>query len=220
MFQAFPFDKNVVHFELLLFESVHFKVAISSLVEQQWPLPIKFIDHSDIWKFIGMSTNVTTNSQVELSLARFYFEFKRKQEYYAMTLFLPLEIIMLLLLVTFILPPSDPGRPAYSITVNLSFTVMQQTAYAAIPKTSQRVHLFWYIAYYLIIGAFVTIHTLITLAVATRDPNFQKRLFCDRRMSKGDILELVGFLITIICLIAANVDYFYSVLGHNGNTLF
>ena len=188
-----------------------FESAQCRLSNDEWPFPVFFVSDTEVWEYIGNSSHAKDYS--ELSVARLYFRFKRKSEYYAMTLFVPLEILMVLLVATFILPASDPGRPAYSITVNLAFTVMQQTAYAAIPNTSQRVHLFWYIVYYLIIGAFVTIHSLITLTISTKDSNnCQKRQFCGRRLSKVDILELVGFFITILAIAGANFDYFYNVM--------
>ena len=185
-----------------------FRIATFLMSDNQWPFPIFFVSDTEIWEFVGNSTD--TRELDKLSVARFYFRFRRKQEYYAMTLFVPMETLMALLVATFILPASDPNRPAYSITVNLAFTVMQQTAYNAIPNTSQRVHLFWYIVYYLIIGAFVTIHTLVTLRMTTNDVG--KRQFFSCRVSKVDILETTSFVITVIAIAWANFDYFSNVL--------
>ena len=185
-----------------------FENAQFAMANAQWPFPIFFVSDTEIWEFVGNSTDAKELSK--LSVARLYFRFRRKQEYYAMTLFLPLEILMALLVATFILPASDPNRPAYSVTVNLAFTVMQQTVYDAIPSTSQRVHLFWYIVYYLVIGAFVTIHTLVTQRMTTN--NVDKRPFFSCRVSKVDIFETTSFVITVIAIAWANFDYFSNVL--------
>ena len=78
-----------------------------------------------------------------------------------MTMFVPTEILMALQLATFFMPPNAIDRATYSITVNLAFTVSQQVVNNQVPTTSQTIYLFYYIVVYLVIGAAITIHTIV-----------------------------------------------------------
>ena len=106
---------------------------------------------------------------------------------------------------TFIITPSDFSRGSYSITVNLAFAVTQQVISGQLPKTSETIYLFIFIASYLTIGIFITIYSLL---IATLCSSSTRKRMVTKSMSLERAIDLVVFLITFTCVLTATFAYF------------
>ena len=215
-FRKFPFDQVEAKLEIFWLDLVHFinvtKTSFYTL-EEDWPDGALFIPDSAIWKFREPKIKMTQGligDAYPLTTVHFYFE--RRQEYYIMTVFIPTEILMAVQLATFIMPPSAIDRATYSITVNLAFTVSQQVVNSQLPKTSQTIYLFYYIAIYLMIGAAITIHTIIVTTIwETADWVHKKERICNARITYGRIADLTVCIIVVGMVIGVNFWYYFVV---------
>ena len=106
---------------------------------------------------------------------------------------------------TFIITPSDFSRGSYSITVNLAFAVTQQVISGQLPKTSETIYPFIFIASYLTIGIFITIYSLL---IATLCSSSTRKRMVTKSMSLERAIDLVVFLITFTCVLTATFAYF------------
>ena len=210
-FTAFPFDKANITLELLWLDrepgigmgsGINITdVSVSFLDEQS---EVSMISNSDIWKFQDESQRYLvekTSLMGVIPKITIKFPIARKQEYYIWTVFVPLELLMLLQLATFAMPPDTFERSAYSITVNLAFAVTQQVINGQMPKTSQTIYLFLYIGAYLMIGGAVTIYAL-TMARANWWPK-KRRL--------GQTIDTMVFFICLVLAIISTIVYFAAV---------
>ena len=172
-----------------------------------------FLSPSDIWTYQNMDQRVITGETnfQNLIISTIKMPLVRKQEYYVWTIFLPLEMLMVLQLGTFIMPPDVFDRGTYSITVNLAFAVTQQVINGQMPKTSQRIYLSYYIAAYLAIGIFVTIYSL---AIATTSQGSTRKIW-GGRVTKSRAVDLLVLLITLVAALASTFAYFAAVVFFN-----
>ena len=119
---------------------------------------------------------------------------------------------MALQLATFIMPPSAIERASYSITVNLAFAVSQQVVNNQLPKTSQTIYLFNYIVVYLVIGALITIHTIIlTTFWQNSDWVRNKRIILKHKVAMGRVVDLIVCSFMILLVMLDNVWYYSLV---------
>ena len=215
-FEKFPFDKVSTEVELY-FEEKMTKVNIASatitLLEKHWPGNVKFVDDSSIWRLGQPATKVETmNLTNSNAIVKLKFNFERRQEYYIVTVFVPLEILMILQLATFVMPTKALDRGTYSITVNLAFTVSQQVINSQLPKTSQTIYLFYYISVYLAVGAMVTLSTLIMATLwETAGWVGKKRFIFNVKITLGRIVDMGILLVILGIVFAVNIWYFVSV---------
>ena len=217
-FRKFPFDHVTPTIEVAWLDSELFvnvsQTDIFSLADH-WPSSPVFIQDSAVWRFREPKMAITQSSGTLMksySITNVYFYLERRQEYYIMTMFVPTEILMALQLATFIMPPSAIERATYSITVNLAFAVSQQVVNNQLPKTSQTIYLFFYIVVYLVIGALITIHTIIlTTFWQNSDWVHNKRIILKHKVAMGRVVDLIvcSFMILLVMLDNA---WYYSLV--------
>ena len=220
-FRKFPFDQVTPTIELFWVDSDLFvnvsKTEIISLA-RHWPSSPAFIQDSAVWRFREPKMAITQSSVTVLEsypITNVYFYLERRQEYYIMTMFVPTEILMALQLATFIMPPSAIERATYSITVNLAFTVSQQVVNNQLPKTSQTIYLFYYVVVYLVIGAAITIHTIILNTFwESSDWVHKKRNLLKRKFPMGRVVDLIVCTFMILFVMLDNVWY-YSIVTYD-----
>ena len=152
-YTAFPFDSLNIAIQLIWLdgEGLHRgsglnvqNVSVLNFLEYI-PDIGKFISPSSIWTYqnenVEERIKITNMNLKDYPMTIFNMPLVRKQEYYIWTIFIPLEMLMVLQLGTFIMPPDVFDRGTYSITVNLAFAVTQQVINGQMPKTSQRIYL-------------------------------------------------------------------------------
>ena len=136
----------------------------------------------------------------------FSFTFKRKQQYYYVTIFLTIELLIALQLSGIILHPSDSNRAAYSITVILGFSISQQIFTENIPKTSQTVYLFIYIGSYMVIGSLVTFYSVFMCLISDSARVKNRPNVCGLPFVR--FIDLVVFSMFLCLIILINCYYF------------
>ena len=215
-FEKFPFDKVSTVVELYWEDpigEVNVSTAEITILDRMWPGNIKFVDESSIWRWGNPMTETELTDMAKMNaITKFKFNFERRQEYYIMTVFAPMEILMVLQISAFIMPASALDRGAYSITVNLAFTVSQQVVNSLLPKTSQTIYLFYYITIYLGIGAAVTLVTLVMATLwETADWVHKKEVLWNTKITHGRMADIVAAIVFILSIIAVNIWYFLKV---------
>ena len=217
-FRKFPFDHVTPTIELFWVDSDLFvNVSKGEVINMEfyWPSSPAFIQDSAVWRFREPKMAITKSSVTVLesySITNVYFYLERRQEYYIMTMFVPIQILMALQMATFIMPPSAIERATYSITVNLAFAVSQQVVNNQLPRTSQTIYLFYYIAVYLVIGAAITIHTIVmTTFWETSDWVHEEHFFMKQKLSLGRLVDLIVCSFMILLVTLDNVWYYAIV---------
>ena len=228
-FTTFPFDKFNLYIDLLWYDGLPSAIGrgvniVSADTEFINNLGGNFLAKSDIWKYNRGDESINSTSPLfpfdpvvqsnisgMLPISRYGVTLCRKQEYYIWTIFVSLELTMLLQLATFIMPPDALDRSAYSVTVNLAFAVTQQVINGQMPKTSQTIYFFIYISAYLIIGAFVTIY----VSIAATMTDTHKVRVCGGKITKARAIDLVVFMFTAALAIACTVAYGAAVITYN-----
>ena len=215
-FEKFPFDQVSAEVELYWedpINNVNVSNATVVILDGMWPGNIKFVDESSIWRWGNPKTETEiTNIQKMNAITKFKFNFERRQEYYIMTVFAPMEILMVLQISTFIMPASALDRGAYSVTVNLAFTVSQQVVNSLLPKTSQNIYLFYYINVYFGIGAAVTLVTLVMVTLwETSDWVHKKKFLGKMKVTNGRLVDIVAAVAFFLLIIIVNIWYFLKV---------
>ena len=215
-FRTFPFDEVDAKIEIFwLDDSTLINITDGKLLtlDNKWPDSTLFIPESAIWRFREPKMKIfqdLVNNFYHITTIHFYFE--RRQEYYIMTMFVPIQILMALQMATFIMPPSAIERATYSITVNLAFAVSQQVVNNQLPRTSQTIYLFYYIAVYLVIGAAITIHTIVmTTFWETSDWVHEEHFFMKQKLSLGRLVDLIVCSFMILLVTLDNVWYYAIV---------
>ena len=224
-YTAFPFDKLDIELQLLWYDGqpgkfssgVAFEEVEIIILEKIFP-DVLFIPRSEIWTY----QNQSMDSWVKLEEFKFgsmvgltfIFPLIRKVQYYIWTIFFPLELLMMLQLGTFIIPPDQYDRGIYSITVNLAFAVTQQVISGQMPKTSETIYFFIYIAAYLTIGIFITIYTLL-IALFSHSSNLKFTTLFNGRLSLVRTIDLLVLLLTTLTVLACTLAYFTAVFIHN-----
>ena len=115
-FEKFPFDQVSAEVELYWEDPIN-NVNVSDakvvILDGRWPGNIKFVDESSIWRWGNPKTETEITSIQHLNaITKFKFNFERRQEYYIMTVFAPMEILMVLQISAFIMPASALDRGA------------------------------------------------------------------------------------------------------------
>ena len=169
-----------------------------------------FVVEGDIWSLLNTSiqTEPMDLPGGENILWKISFLFKRKQQYYNITIFLTLELLSILLIAGIILEPDDSNRSAYSITVMLGFSISQSIVTQNIPKTSQPVFLFIYIGGTIVQGTLITIYNLV-ICFLCNDPWMQNKY---RGIRYVRLIDLVMFIFSIVCFLSVNAYYFAQVI--------
>ena len=139
----------------------------------------------------------------------FTFKLKRKQQYYYVTIFLTVELLIALQITGILMHPGDSNRSAYSITVILGFSISQSIFTSNIPKTSQFVYLFVYIGTYMAIGSFVTIYSLVIGLVADW-PRLKNKKVCNLSLLR--FIDVIVFCVTVLLILLTNAYYFGNVV--------
>ena len=215
-FRKFPFDTIEAKMEIFWLDRVQYVNVTSTevgTVDKIWPDSALFIPDSAIWRFRQPEMAITTKlvgDKYPLTIVHYFFE--RRQEYYIMTIFIPTQILMALQLATFIMPPKVHDRATYSVTVNLAFTVSQQVINNQLPKTSQPIYLFYYIAIYLILGAAITIETIVMGTIwDTVQWIHRKEYGFNFEITYGRIVDISNALIVIFMVFVINIWFYHSV---------
>ena len=83
----------------------------------------KFVSPSSVWALARKNGKLNVTSRPELNRFIVEIPLQRKSQYYVLSVFLPLMVLMALMFVGLILPPEEPDRATFAVTVMLAFSV-------------------------------------------------------------------------------------------------
>ena len=167
-----------------------------------------FVAESDIWSLSNISYAILPIFTEELTRMEISFLLERKITYYVVSVFLPLELLMILQFGAFFVPPNDSNRCSYSVTVNLAFAVYQQVIQESMPQTSQFVYLIFYISAYMAVGGTISLHCLMVTAApeSWHEDGFggkkQKRW-----ITKSRLIDISSAILLIIIVVIVNIVF-------------
>ena len=98
--------------------------------------------YEDNGEWVLLKTRPRTYDQNQLSVAQWYFTFKRRPQFFFFNVILPIIFMSLLDCLVYCIPVQSGERISYAITVLLSFAVFMTLISDNIPKTSAPMSLF------------------------------------------------------------------------------
>ena len=169
-------------------------------------------------KFMGDMTNVgwdfkvlqTTTNTVQLpsptnftcySVA-FQFEIARRPNYFYIFIIIPIFILTTVQFAGFFLPPEESDRSSYSVTVLLSFTVIQAACMANIPKTPARIYLSELVLAQMVTSMVITIYTALITTFCTCS-KYGNKTIKTRYLGKVRMVRIIDVFMFFIIGISA-----------------
>ena len=127
--------------------------------------------YKDNGEWILKKTKAIQYVEDNLPVAKFYFTYSRRPQFFVVNVILPIVLLSYLNCLVFVIPTESGERVSYSITVLLSFAVFMTLVGDNIPKTSAPMSL---LCYYLISvfsgSTMVMVSTIFNTRVFYRDP--------------------------------------------------
>lgn len=154
---VFPFDRQVC---IMWIQSAHDGIGKVSFVQKDGPMePHTEYRDSDEWSMIGSHQeyfNDTDNDAKTMSAVRFYLCIKRSSPYYVINVLLPSNVMAMLGLLVFLIPPEASEKIPLSITLVLAFAVQNLIVTQLIPRTSRIPLITMYITTFWMMTSFAT----------------------------------------------------------------
>ena len=216
-FQKFPFDTLICSMVIESEDIVDFAdYFINGFVIDNMDT---FIGDTEIWKLIDMNHSTgtkqqETESKLDFRRLTFTLTFERKYEYYIGLIFLPTTLLHILQLAALIMPPEQPDRPAFSMSVVLTIFVVLSMIYEKIPETSENIYLVYFIEVKLLMSVVLTIYMLVICKLAAgqaklktksklqlQQQPFGKRNFTILDLIVGTVCFLLVFVADVVLII-------------------
>ena len=145
--------------------------------------------------------SVTKLSGSTVNKVTFEVTLVRKYMYYIVNSMLPSLCLSLLVISTFLLPPHQPDRSVFTVTILLALTVAMSDVLANIPKTSQRILLSDYILFLTFLTTGVALYhmtacCLSSIGSSKRFRERKTRIF-NREFTFLRFLDIVLFLVSL-----------------------
>ena len=207
-FSRFPFDEQECSF---FFESWH-TLKQTNLTSIDFKMkPEDFVTENSGWDL----KNFTFKPLVLVYLPGqdFYrFDFKisiqRRPYYYTTNLIVPCFFLTIVALSAFMLPPGEPDRAGFSVTILLSFTVMLAQVQANLPATPHEIYLSNLIIGETVAAVLITAYACLMTAVAYRDNEKEKTIqMFTIKCTKYGLADFFVFSIIATSVIILNVGY-------------
>ena len=189
----FPFDGQQCRIEFAL------KQPSSMVKFQTVQLQSPSLSQYALWELQSSSSKIDIVKSVRnfsTSYVTIESQLTRKPEYYLVNKVAPSEMLLLLDLAAFLLPPEECDRTIFTVTILLALTVAQTEALKSVPQTSQRILMNDYLLILLMLTTFITIQSALACYLYHLSPaKLTKKLHC----ALGKITPLRIF--NIVCLI-------------------
>ena len=215
--EMFPFDVQQCQFTFMMKDPTvfsHFggvKVKIPLLTRNsQW-----FISESGTSYEVGTVKSPYTGKNV--SFTTVLMRFQRNPTYHIFNIMTPCLILVIIILGSFIVPPSEIDRTTICCTVLLAFVVAQADLLEEIPKTPQRVLMAEYMLLFTAISAIVVFYDMFMVAFNLKYQNIANKnveifSFQSVQMSVARAIDLTAFLLTFNLVVIIHLNIAYKVL--------
>ncbi|KAL4222510.1 hypothetical protein ACF0H5_018549 [Mactra antiquata] len=128
-----PFDKQQCHMSFVVFGYFNSDVTLS--VSEQAVNTIYFVKNSE-WTLLTESITYDIVDSCNITVVNFNFKIVRQASFYLLTVILPINGIVALTSLVFLLPNESGERVSYSITIMLSLAVFLTVTADSLPKTA------------------------------------------------------------------------------------
>ena len=200
--EAFPFDSQNCSIDFIVQEvdKVYNITVYNSIVELRYS---DFASHSSVWMLInhGTSCSIVLSSGRNRWICKVWFVLKRKPAYYIINLMIPSALLSLLEIFAFYLEKGEPDRPAFGLTILLTFAFLRTEIMDTIPETSDYSFLGKYNDLCSVFALCCTIYFLVMSW-------FQRKkiqCFLGSKLFKPNVLDNFAMALAIITLTAINV---------------
>ena len=187
-FFTFPFDEQFCQIDIFSVHGIHvtnITGAVLQIMEDNF-MPdnsnwILVISKSEIYHETVGSTSFFHDL---FSGAKFHFHFRRQANYFILNLYLPSQILGILLMSCFLLPPDSTDRAAVSCTVMLAVFVLQGQILANLPVTPKSIVAAYYATGQTFFGLVITVYSSAMCFLINEKYDFASRhiLFCGKKM--------------------------------------
>ena len=164
-----------------------------------------FLTTSDVWKIDNNEICICREESrrfrynVTASAMRFSFAFKRKPQSYIAAIWVPLYVLWALQLGAVALPPKSSDRPAFSMTVVLSFVVVLTMVLGMVPVSSELSYLEMIVVLKFCASSLLTIYTIIVVAVGEHPVLKHGTIFGISRLRALDSLVIFVIVVIVAC---------------------
>ena len=110
--------------------------------------PLTKMHSQGVWELVAIEgfNDMTESPDGKLSQnVVYHFKVRRNFSYYLLTLFLPIQTLMILQIIGIEIHPTDSNRSSYAVAITLAFSVTQNSVQVHIPKTLQTVYFSYYL---------------------------------------------------------------------------
>ena len=172
----FPFDQQTCNLIFVVWTSNVFEVNVTQ--GSKGAILYNF-QNDGVWSI--ESTSVKTSTETAESMVTFTLILKRGSSYYVLNVIIPVILLGILNVLTFVLPADSGEKIGYTITVFLSFSVFLTIISSELPRTSGSI-LGYYLIFQLVMGTVVVLITAFELRFHhKKDPVPQRLLRCFSR---------------------------------------
>ena len=172
----FPFDQQTCNLIFVVWTSNVFDVNVTQ--GSKGAILYNF-QNDGVWSI--ESTSAKTSTETAESMVTFTLILKRGSSYYVLNVIIPVILLGILNVLTFVLPADSGEKIGYTITVFLSFSVFLTIISSELPRTSGSI-LGYYLIFQLVMGTVVVLITAFELRFHhKKDPVPQRLLRCFSR---------------------------------------
>ncbi|XP_055895559.1 neuronal acetylcholine receptor subunit beta-3-like isoform X1 [Biomphalaria glabrata] len=165
----YPFDQNTCKIDLMSW--MNDNTSVNLMTPDDPIIESELIPNGQFWITGG---GIETGSSITNNKYYFYITFKlllkRRPNYLVLTLLIPVTLLAVLCVVSFLLSPEEPEKVSVAITVLLSFTVFLGVVDNDIPETSDNLCLIVaYVVLLLVLSFLCVVGNAVVVVVHKRD---------------------------------------------------
>ena len=140
----YPFDSQTCNIELLAWDSDLSTQVLRHPVNTTKSTKI-YAENSN-WKLLGVESRIDTIPKVKLTTSGFVFEIrmKRRAPYYILNLILPVIVLAVISLASFMIPPSSGEKMSLCVSTFLTFAIYITIIGGQLPRSSTETSAFRY----------------------------------------------------------------------------
>lgn len=201
----FPFDTQTCFVVLTNWDQNHMvRINIGPVL-----LYRQFIQEADVWQLVSENTSSKIMEDGYDGI-EFTFVMSRKPVSYVISIVVPTAALVGLQITAFAMPPYQPDRPAFSMTLLLAFFFLSNAISSLIPQTSIVILIVIYTTSQMLMSAFLTGYFLIINRFAECKTILTIGRRSIRLVSLVDVAILVS---TIVFVVVSHLVIFHLMLS-------
>ncbi|XP_069121971.1 neuronal acetylcholine receptor subunit alpha-3-like [Argopecten irradians] len=161
----FPFDEQICDIEIGIWTSLVGDILIH---RGQTGVSLKEYQENGEWDLLRTSSKTEITAADE-TVVRFTVHVRRKPGYIIYNLVLPVLLLSILAVFTFVIPVESGEKMGFCITMFLAFAVFITIVSAQLPASSSQSLLSKYLVFLVVMGTLITIITAVQLRINYRD---------------------------------------------------